>query len=159
MTLFQVLKRFTAVVAVALSAGSFAADVHINADANDVAIHGYDPVAYFSGSGPAKGKSKFSASYEDAIYHFSSASNRDAFRADPSKYAPQFGGYCAMGVALNKKLDVDPMAWHIEDGKLYLNLNKQVQKKWFEDVPGNIATAERNWSGIHNLTVAEVNED
>jgi len=159
MTIFTILKRFTAVLAVAFSAGSFAADVQLNTDANDLAIHGYDAVSYFSKSGPKKGKSRYSASYKDAIYHFSTSSNRDAFKADPARYAPQFGGYCAMGVALNKKLDVDPLAWHIEDGKLYLNLNKQVQKKWFEDVPGNIVTAERNWHGIHNLTVAELNDE
>ena len=159
MALLTVFKRFAAVIAVALSAGSFAADVRINADGNDLAIHGYDAVSYFSESGPAKGSPQYSASYGNAIYHFSSESNRDAFRTDPAKYAPQFGGYCAMGVALNKKLDVDPMAWHIEDGKLYLNLNKQVQKKWFEDVPGNISTAERNWFGIQNLTVAELDEE
>lgn len=159
MALFTIFKRFAAVIAVAFSAGSFAADVQINTDANDLAIHGYDAVSYFSKSGPVKGKSKYRVSYKDAIYHFATESNRNAFRADPAKYAPQFGGYCAMGVALNKKLDVDPMAWHIEDGKLYLNLNKQVQKKWFEDVPGNINTAERNWFGIHNLTVAELDAE
>jgi len=159
MTLIKTLKRFAAIIAVAISAGSFAADIQMNTDANDLAIHGYDAVSYFTKSGPVKGSSKYSASYKDAIYHFATESNRDAFRADPAKYAPQFGGYCAMGVALNKKLDVDPMAWHIEGGKLYLNLNKQVQKKWFEDVPGNITTAERNWSGIRNLTAAELDDE
>lgn len=159
MNILKIIKQFFAIVAVAFSTGSFAADVQINTDGNDLAIHGYDAVSYFSKSGPAKGKAKYTVSYKDAIYQFSSEANRDAFKADPARYAPQFGGYCAMGVALNKKLDVDPTAWHIEDGKLYLNLNKQVQKKWFEDVPGNIVTAERNWFGIHNLTVAEANED
>lgn len=159
MKLFTILKRFSAILAVAFSASSFAADVQINTDDNDLALHGYDAVSYFAESGPVKGKQVYSASYRDAIYHFATVENRDAFRANPEKYAPQFGGYCAMGVALNKKLDVDPMAWHIEDGKLYLNLNKQVQKKWFEDVPGNIATAERNWFGIHDLTVAQLEDE
>ncbi len=159
MKLIALFKHFAAIIAIALSVGSFAADIQINADANDLAIHGYDAVSYFSNSGPVKGKSKYSASYKDAIYHFSTASNRDAFRASPEKYAPQFGGYCAMGVALNKKLDVDPLAWRLVDGKLYLNLNKQVQKKWLEDVPGNITTAKRNWFGIHNLTVAQLDDE
>ncbi len=159
MNLITIFKRFTTILAIVFSAGSFAADIQINADSNDLAIHGYDAVSYFSNSGPVRGKSKYSVSYKDAIYHFSSTSNRDAFRANPEKYAPQFGGYCAMGVALNKKLDVDPLAWRVVDGKLYLNLNKQVQKKWLEDVPGNITTAERNWFGIHNLTVAQLDDE
>lgn len=154
MKLSTYFKRFAALVAITFSAGSFAADVTINADDNDVAIHGYDAVSYFSKSGPVKGEAKYTASYNDTIYHFATAENRDSFRADPAKYAPQFGGFCAMGVALNQKLDVDPMAWRIVDGKLYLNLNKQVQAKWMEDIPANIATAERNWSGIHNLSAA-----
>jgi len=156
MNLSSILKRFAALVAFTVSVGSYAADVQINTDSNDLAVGGYDAVSYFSRSGPEKGSAKYTASYKDAIYHFSSASNRDAFRAAPEKYAPQFGGYCAMGVALNQKLPVDPMAWRVVDGKLYLNLNKQVQKKWLEDVPGNIETAERNWFGIHNLTVAQL---
>lgn len=159
MTIMKYLKRGAAVLAVAFSAGSFAADVQINTDTNDLAIHGYDAVSYFSQSGPVRGEPQYSASYREAIYHFASASNRDAFRADPARYAPQFGGYCAMGVALNKKLDVDPMAWRIVDGKLYLNLNKQVQRKWLQDVPGNISTAERNWFGIHKLTIAQLEDE
>lgn len=159
MNISKLIKRFAAVVAVAFSAGSFAADVDLNVDANDVAIHGYDAVSYFSSGGPVKGKAQYSASYQDAIYHFSTAANRDAFRENPEKFAPQFGGYCAMGVAMNKKFDVDPMAWRVVDGKLYLNLNKQVQAKWVEDIPGNLATARRNWHGIHNLSVAEANAE
>ena len=159
MKFFQAIKGFAAAIAVALSSSSFAADVQINTDRNDLAIQGYDTVSYFSESGPVKGSPEYSSSYRDAIYHFASAENRDTFRADPEKYAPQFGGYCAMGVALNKKLDVDPLAWRIVDGKLYLNLNKQVQTKWLEDVPGNIATAQRNWFGIHNLTVAQLDDE
>lgn len=159
MKTLTIFKRFISIVAVAFAANSFAADVQINTDANDLAIHGYDAVSYFSKSGPDKGKSKYRVSYKDAIYHFASSANRDAFRANPAKYAPQFGGYCAMGVALNKKLDVDPLAYRIVDGSLYLNLNKQVQKKWLEDVPGNISTAERNWFGIHNLTIAQLDDE
>jgi hypothetical protein len=64
-----------------------------------------------------------------------------------------------MGVALNKKLDVDPSAFLIKGDKLYLNLNKQVQKKWMEDIPGNLKTAYRVWDGIETLTVAEANAE
>lgn len=136
---------------------TFASSVNIGS--NDVAIHGYDPVAYFIDNKPVEGSAKYTATHDGAIYRFSSAKNRDIFKANADKYAPQFGGYCAMGVALNKKLDVDPAAFYIEDEKLYLNLNKAVQKKWFEDVPGNLKTAYRVWDGIEALSVAETNAE
>ena len=65
-------------------------------------------------------------------------------------YAPQFGGFCAMGVVLEKKLDGDPQAWRVVDNKLYLNVNKDIQKKWLEDVPGNISKAGKTWPEIKN---------
>lgn len=158
MKLSNIAKTITAVSAIALSSISLAADVGINASANDLAIHGYDAVSYFKKGKPTKGKDKYTATYKGAIYQFRSEENRDMFRASPSKYAPQFGGYCAMGVALNQKLDVDPTAWKIVDNKLYLNLNSAVQKKWLTDVPGYLDTAERNWNGIKTVS-AEVLAD
>lgn len=122
----------------------------LNVDANGLALKGYDPVAYFNASAPAQGQSQFSAKHQGATYWFVSAANRDAFVADPGKYAPAFGGFCAMGVALEKKLDVDPQAWRVVDGKLYLNVNKDVQKRWLDDVPGNVATANKNWPTLKN---------
>lgn len=150
----------SASVALAMTASSlaFAVDNNINVTTNDVAIHGYDPVSYFTEGKATKGKEMYSATYEGAIYKFSSKSNRDKFKSNPDKYAPQFGGYCAMGVVLNQKLDVDPNAWYIADNKLYLNLNKTVQKKWMEDVSGNIDTADRTWNGIEHVS-AEVLAD
>lgn len=120
----------------------------INVDAAGVALHGYDPVSYFAGGAPKKGSAGFSASYEGATYHFVSAANRDKFKASPAKYAPQFGGFCAMGAALGKKLDVDPHAYRVVGEKLYLNVNKDVQKRWLDDVPGNIATADKAWPSL-----------
>jgi YHS domain-containing protein len=120
----------------------------INIDAKGVGLKGHDPVSYFTAKAPAKGNAQFSASHAGVTYHFASAANRDAFNADPARYAPQFGGFCAMGVALGKKLDADPAAWHVADGKLYVNLNADVQKKWLADVPGHNAKAEKAWPGI-----------
>lgn len=117
----------------------------LNVDAHNVAVKGHDVVAYFSVGNPTAGKAEFSAKHEGAVYHFSSAANRDAFKANPAKYAPQFGGFCAMGVALDKKLDGDPTAWKIVGDKLYLNVNKDVQKKWSEDIPGNLVKAGASW--------------
>lgn len=159
MSIQQLIKSVFAAVMLGVSLNVAAAGIDLNTDANDVAVQGYDVVSYQQKSGPKMGKSKYLASHNDAIYYFTSAENRDAFKASPKKYAPAFGGYCAMGVALNKKLDVDPMAYRIVDGTLYLNLNKQVQKKWLTDIEGNIATANRNWSGIHDVAAATLNAE
>ena len=134
----------------------FAADIDMNANQNDVAISGYDTVSYFTKGKAVEGSHKFTATYKNAIYQFSSSENRDLFKSNPEKYAPQFGGFCAMGVALEKKLDVDPKAFRIVDNKLYLNLNSDVQKKWLTDVPGNINTAESNWPEIKTKTAQEL---
>jgi hypothetical protein len=134
---------------------SFAADIDANADANDIAIKGYDTVAYFTQSKPVMGSSEYSATYKNAIFHFANAKNRDLFKADAAKYAPQYGGYCAMGVAMNLKFDTDPTAWKIVENKLYLNLNKDVQKAWLSKIPSNIQTAETNWPELKVLTPAE----
>ena len=155
------IKRLVAIAGLAssllFSSLSFASAVNLGE--NDVAIHGYDPVAYFVSNKAVEGSASYTATYEGAIYRFSSAKNRDMFKANAEKFAPQFGGYCAMGVALNKKLDVDPAAFYIKDDKLYLNLNKTVQKKWLEDVPGHLKTASRVWDGIEALSVAETNAE
>lgn len=120
----------------------------LNVDAKGIALKGFDPVSYRLPNGPAQGKPEFSAKHEGATYVFATAANRDAFKADPGKYAPAFGGFCAMGVALNKKLDVDPQLWRIVDGKLYLNVHKGAQTRWLEDPKGNIAKAAANWPSI-----------
>jgi YHS domain-containing protein len=124
----------------------------VNVDAKGVALHGYDPVSYFSGSAPKQGKAGITATHDGATYQFASTANRDKFKAEPAKYAPQYGGFCAMGVALGKKLDVEPAAYRVVDGKLYLNVNKDVQKRWLDDVPGNITQAEKSWPGLKDKT-------
>lgn len=159
MKLHTLLKTATIASSLALSSFAFSADIDMSADKNDLAIQGYDPIAYFTDSKPTQGNTQYSATYKNAIYHFVSAENRDAFRSDPTKYAPQYGGYCAMGVSLNKKLDTDPTAWRIVDNKLYLNLNKDVQKRWLEDVPGNIVIAEEVWPTIKLVSADVVNAE
>jgi YHS domain-containing protein len=151
--MFKNIITTTAAAAVlAFSASTFAADIDANADTNDLAIKGYDTVAYFTKGEPTKGSKQYSATYKNAIYQFSSAKNRDLFRANPVKYAPQFGGYCAYGVTKGRKFDTDPTAWRVVDGKLYLNLNHDVQKVWTKDVPGNITTAFDIWPNIKSFT-------
>jgi YHS domain-containing protein len=148
----KIITTTAATLALSLSAASFAADIDMNANGNDLAIQGYDPVAYFTNEKPTKGSSDFTATYKNAIYHFSSEENRDLFRASPAKYAPQFGGFCAFGVTKGRKFDTDPTAWRVVDGKLYLNLNKDVQKVWLEDVPGFITNANQTWPTIKSFT-------
>ena len=113
-----------------------------------VAIHGYDPVAYFENGKPVEGKKEFSLDWQDATWRFASAANRDKFKADPARYAPQYGGYCAYAVSLGSTADIDPEAWTIVDGKLYLNKSKSIQKTWAQDVPGHIQSANENWPKI-----------
>jgi len=113
-----------------------------------VAIRGYDPVAYFTAGKPAKGAAQYMAAHKGSTFHFASAENRDAFIANPAKYAPQYGGYCAFGTAGGYKAAIDPAAFTIVDGKLYLNYNSQVQVKWSADVAGYIRKADANWPEV-----------
>lgn len=119
----------------------------INVDTAHVILKGYDAVSYFQGK-PMMGDKKYAVEHEGAMYYFTSAANMKAFQGDAAHFAPQFGGFCAMGTALGKKLDVDPNSYKVVDGKLYLNVNADVFKKWSEDVPGNIAKANANWPSI-----------
>ncbi len=113
-----------------------------------VAIKGYDPVAYFTDGKPVKGSDDFEHEYKDATWRFATAAHRDEFAKDPAKYAPQYGGYCAYGVSEGYAVGIDPEAWKIVDGKLYLNYSKDVQKRWQEDIPGRIRKADQNWPKI-----------
>ena len=112
------------------------------------AINGYDPVAYFTESKPVKGKKEFSHEWKDSNWLFSSAKNRDTFKADPEKYAPQFGGFCAYGVSDNHKASTSPDAWTIVDGKLYLNYDLGVKQLWSKDRENRINKAHANWPEV-----------
>lgn len=120
----------------------------INVDSQQVILKGYDPVAYFTQGVPTQGEKRFAAEHDGATYYFASEQNLKTFQANPAHYAPQFGGFCAMGTALGKKLDVDPTQFKVVDGKLYLNVNAEVFKKWSQDIPGNIQKANANWPSI-----------
>lgn len=111
----------------------------------DGAIRGYDPVAYFTAGKPVKGSPQYTYEWMGAQWRFASAANREAFSADPAKYAPQYGGYCAWAVSQGYTAETDPDAWRVEGGKLYLNYSKGVQATWAKDMPGNIVKGDRNW--------------
>ncbi|MDP6390422.1 MAG: YHS domain-containing (seleno)protein [Alphaproteobacteria bacterium] len=113
-----------------------------------VAIEGTDPVAYFTEGRPIEGSKDFAHNWKGAEWRFTSAVNRDAFKADPGRYAPRFGGYCAFAVSRGYTASIDPEAWSIVGGRLYLNYSKSVKRQWQEDIPGNIALGERNWPKV-----------
>ena len=117
----------------------------INVDAHGNAVKGYDPVAYFTVGQPVMGQEEFQYSWENARWLFSSREHLTLFQENPEKYAPQYGGYCAYAVSQGTTADIDPEAWAIVDGKLYLNLNKDVQTLWNKDRTGYIEMADKNW--------------
>jgi YHS domain-containing protein len=131
-------------LALALASPAFALDP-IYTNWRGLALSGYDPVAYFTAGVPTPGSSEFTADWMGATWRFANAANRDAFRADPERYAPQYGGYCAWAVSNGKTASSDPEAWKIVGGKLYLNYSRAVQQKWQADVPGNIRRADGHW--------------
>ncbi len=110
-----------------------------------VAVKGYDPVAYFTSGKPVKGDRQFTLEHLGAKWRFSSQENLDLFQADPGKYAPQYGGYCAWAVSRGYTANIDPEAWKIVEGRLYLNYSKAVQSRWEEEIPANIEKADANW--------------
>jgi hypothetical protein len=112
------------------------------------AIRGTDPVAYFAEGRPVAGDPAYTYDWMGATWAFVSAGNRDAFAADPESFAPQYGGYCAWAVAEGYKAPIDPDAWRIVDGKLYLNFDHRIQARWERDIPGFIARADENWPGL-----------
>ena len=140
---------FVLVPAIALPAPALAEPPIYTSAFDNIAVQGYDPVAYFTDGKQAKGVKQFSATYMGAEFRFANAANRDAFKADPAKYAPQYGGYCAWAVSQGYHAKGDAKNWKIVDGRLYLNYNTSIQKKWEADIPGFIAAADAQWPVIN----------
>lgn len=113
-----------------------------------VAIRGYDTVAYFTQGKPVKGKPALKTTWNGATWQFSSQANLEAFKANPAKYAPAYGGYCAWAMAQGYTASTVPQAWDIKDGKLYLNYDLSIRKKWRRDIPGHIRKGDANWPKV-----------
>ncbi|MEM6357962.1 MAG: YHS domain-containing (seleno)protein [Pseudomonadota bacterium] len=113
-----------------------------------LAILGADPVAYFTLGTAVEGNAAFRFSWQQATWQFASARNRDRFAADPTAFAPQYGGYCAYAVSKGYTAAIDPVAWTIHDGKLYLNFNTRTRVRFQRDLEGNIARANANWPAV-----------
>ena len=111
-------------------------------------LKGFDAVAYFQQGKAIVGNNNFTYKWQDVNWRFSTAENRNLFIKNPEKYAPQYGGFCAWAVSRGYTAPIDPNAWKIVKGKLYLNVNLDTQKRWEKDIPGNIQKADQNWPGI-----------
>jgi YHS domain-containing protein len=120
-----------------------------------VALGGYDPVAYFELQQPTRGVPEHNHTYKGSKFLFASAKNQEKFVDDPEKYAPQYGGFCALGTANGYKVRTEPDAFKVVDGKLYFNYNRKVLQLWTQDQPGYIARANRNWPEVSKMPMKE----
>lgn len=118
------------------------------ASQTDTAINGYDTVAYFTKNSPVKGLDANTYEWKGAKWKFESQANLELFKSNPEKYAPQYGGYCAYGVASDNLVKVDPDQFTIHEGKLYLNYDASVQKDWLKDIPGYIKKADAKFQSL-----------
>lgn len=137
----------------ALAADEVNASAGLTAEGSPLALHGYDPVAYFSEGAPRAGSADIVHEHEGATYYFASERNRDAFAKEPARYAPAYGGFCAYGVSVGKKFDGNPLFWKISGGRLYLNLNREIAGQFQKDVAGSIAKADTQWPRIRSTPV------
>lgn len=125
----------------------WAADSIYTSWQNNLAVGGYDTVSFFSGK-PQPGKEEFAIEYAGAVWRFSTRGNLDLFKTNPDAFMPQYGGYCAWAVANDKLAKGSPKHWHVEDGKLYLNFNARIQRRWKKNVPTYITQAGDYWPAI-----------
>ncbi|MEX0283663.1 MAG: YHS domain-containing (seleno)protein [Paracoccaceae bacterium] len=128
----------------------------VNVDASGVGIKGFDPVSYHSLGVPLEGSAEYTASYEGVTYQFASAANRDRFNANPGAYAPAYGGFCQTGAAITKKLDIDPNAWRIADGVLYLYISEAAKETFMKDHDNMTEAANSIWPTIRDAKPADL---
>ena len=136
---------FLALSPVVAASPTVAEDPVYTSTFSNLAVGGYDAVAYFTVGKAVKGRGDFEFEWNGATWRFTTAENLVAFKADPQAYAPQYGGYYTWAVAQGYAASADPMAWRIADGKVYLNYDQEVQERRAQDIPGNIKKADANW--------------
>ena len=142
----------SAAMAVAFCCGNAAAQNISPIAGQRVALKGYDPISYFTDGKPEKGSSEFTFAFDDTTYWFKNAEHRDKFIADPERYAPQFDGFCALQLSRGLKVEADPEAWTITNGKLYVFSGKGGVPK-FQEQP--VAIAEKAGENWHQLRTAQ----
>lgn len=113
-------------------------------------LHGVDPVAFVDIGNRIDGSAKFTAVHDGVAYYFASQANMNAFKRDPAKYSPAFGGFCAFGVSVAKKFDGDPKYADVANGRLFVFLNEEIFRMYQKDKAGTIAKAEKNWTKIQH---------
>jgi YHS domain-containing protein len=136
------------IVSFTSSAQKHPASVFNNLDVNGIILDGYDPVAFFTDNKPVKGLAEFQFKYEGAVYQFASKAHLDLFKANPDKYKPQFGGWCAYAVSLGRIAPIDVNNFSIVDGRLFIQYNQRAVNGWNKDVPGNIVKADKYWPDV-----------
>ena len=122
----------------------------VNVERSGVGLKGYDPVSYFDTGQPVEGDPTITAVHDGTLYAFASVTNRDAFIVEPEHYLPAYGGFCALAMSFGKKVDIDPNAWKIVDGKLYVQANSRAAELWQKDISGNISKADDSWPDVMN---------
>jgi YHS domain-containing protein len=148
------MRKLLAILAIAFAALTPAAPAFADerpvytAPFSNVGASGYDVVAYFTDGQPVRGVSQFRIMHQGVEYRFASAEHLAEFRANPVRYLPQYGGYCAWAVSQGYTASGNPRNWRIVDGRLYLNYNTEIQHRWEQDIPGHIRNANANWPGV-----------
>lgn len=128
----------------------------VNVEKSGVGLKGYDPVSYFTTGSPVEGDPTVTAVHDGTLYAFSSNANRDAFIVEPERFLPAYGGFCAMAMSFGKKVDIDPNAWKIVDGRLYVQANPRAAELWERDISGNIGKADVKWPLVMNKAPNEL---
>jgi hypothetical protein len=144
-----VLQLGTAIVTAALAPVAAIADDLVLPSGRRIALRGYDPVSYFTDGRPAEGRREFWFAFDDAVYLFSSPEHREMFASAPDRYAPQYAGYCAGGMAFGSKVEADPSAWTISDGKLFVFFARADVPDFAKDPAGIMSKADANWKMVH----------
>jgi YHS domain-containing protein len=145
---FKTLISIVAICLCLISVNSYAVDEINTGFFSSTAIKGYDTVAYFTQDKAVKGNKKYQFEWKGAKWHFSSQNHLDLFTSSPSKYAPQYGGWCAYAVSQNSTASIEPDLFTIVNGKLYLNYNREVNKKWLGNQSQYIDDADKYWPNI-----------
>jgi len=128
----------------------------VNVEASGAGLKGYDPLGYFNEGKPVEGQPAFTAVHDGTMYLFASDANRDTFIVAPERYLPEYGGFCALAMSFGKKVDIDPTAWKIVGGKLYVQANHRAADLWAQDTAGNISKADDKWATVKDKAPNEL---
>jgi YHS domain-containing protein len=130
-----------------------------NLNDKGVILDGYDAVAFFTDNKPVQGNDKYQYTYQDAIYYFASQEHTDLFKANPEKYKPQFGAWCAYAVSLGRIAPIDVNTFSIVEGRLVIQHNERAVKGWNKDVVGNLVKADKYWPAVSSKNGAQITTD